>query len=68
LAKKPGLLDTPSIAKKLERNLVIEQGQSSKEMLAGRVFDVLFPEGAFQRLRLASATQVDEDKSAPGRA
>ncbi len=50
--KKPDLLDTPSIAKKLERNIGVEQSHSSKEMFAGRVFDVLFPEGAFKRLRL----------------
>jgi hypothetical protein len=59
-AKVTDLLNTPSIAKKLERNLASEQGQPNKEMLAGRAFDVLFPEGAFQRLRLASASQGDD--------
>jgi len=46
------LLKAPSVAKKLERNLGDLHGQSTIENLAGRAFDVLFPEGAFQRLRL----------------
>ncbi|MFC6589429.1 hypothetical protein ACFQDZ_21195 [Sulfitobacter pacificus] len=51
-AHKLELLKAPSVAKKLERNLAGLHGQSTIENMAGRAFDVLFPEGAFQRLRL----------------
>jgi len=48
----PDLLEVPSIAKKLKRNLVENVGAKKQGVQAGAVFDVLFPEGAFQRLRL----------------
>ncbi|MEM6900243.1 MAG: DUF6035 family protein [Pseudomonadota bacterium] len=51
-SRRPDLLAVPSVAKKIARNLENAHGNPGSELLAGRVFDVLFPEGAFQRLRL----------------
>lgn len=51
--RRPDLISVPSIAKKVARNLSEAHGEPGNEMLAGRAFDVVFPEGAFHRLRLA---------------
>lgn len=53
-SRRPDLLAVPSVAKKVARNLADAHGNPGNEMLAGRAFDVVFPEGAFQRLRLAA--------------
>ena len=50
----PDLLSVPSVSQKVARNLAEGEFRIPKDSLAGPAFDVLFPEGAFQRLRLAS--------------
>ena len=49
---RPDLLDVPSIAKKVARNLADSTSETPIDARAGPVFNAFFPEGAFQRLQL----------------
>jgi hypothetical protein len=62
--QRPELLSVASIARKIERNL--SEGHPYKEVQAGPVFNVLFPEGAFQRLRMASGSHIDVNRVTSG--
>lgn len=49
----PGILSVPTVQRKCTRNLTdLQPGSISIDRVAGFVFDVFFPEGAFDRLTL----------------
>lgn len=54
----PQILEIESIAKKCARNLKEQVAATPVDLAAGAVFNVFFPEGAFQRLNLVDNREV----------